>query len=257
MSAHNFMLKENAPAISESAMQRRTWLAESSISDFLFPVDYTDPHNTMDKLCAHLESGGSAVCVSTHPSTEDVPRGSKFFSQWQAIRNRRIAGPVAVHQRKLGELITRPFAIESVPVVTNHSRERRSYDRETIARYLHEYADLMIDVLSHNGTMIVASQADQMPKLTPPAVPVIDFILRRTHNAGLTNILFVPVGIEIAGMRDYSRARNITLQRHTYIFNVGLSYMGHEIETLSKEQGVTTDYWFYTQHLPLVSPEYR
>lgn len=251
------MSKENAHSIPERAIQWRTWLAESPISDLLLPIDYTDPHNTMDRLCDHLESGRSAVCVTTHPSIEDIARAGKFFSQWPTIRSRRIAGPAAAHQMKYVELVTKPFAVEKVPVVTQHSIDRRSYDRKTIAGYLREYSNLIVDSLSGNGILAVASQADQMPKLTPPTKEVINVILQRIHRAGITNILFVPMGIEITGIQDYSRARNITLQRHTYIFHVGKSYMDHEIRLLSEQQGMTPDYWFYTQQLPLVSPEYR
>ena len=238
-------------------MHWRRWIAESQISDLLLPIEHTDLHNTMARLCTHLESGGSAVVVPTHPSIEDIARAGKFLSQWPAIRSRRIVGPAAVHQMPFVELVTKPFDIEKVPVVTQHSLDRRPYDRETIAEYLHEYSDLIVDSLSHNSLLVATSQADQMPKLTPPTKPVIEFILQRIQKAGITNILFVPMGIEIKGMKDYSRARKLTPLRHTYIFHVGQSYMDQEIRELSKQQGMTTDHWFYTQQLPLIPPEYR
>lgn len=257
MAAHTLMLKENAHSISQRAMHWRTWIAESPISDLLLPIEYTDPHHTMNRLCAHLESGGSAVVVPTHPSIEDIARAGKFVSQWPAIRSRRIVGPAAVHQMKFVEFVTKPFEVEKVPVVTQHSLDRRQYSREVRVKYLREYSDLIVDSLLHNSLLVATSQADQMPKLTPPTKPVIDFILQRIRKAGITNVLFVPMGIEIKGMQDYPRSRNITLQRHKYIFHVGPSYMDHEVRLLSEQQGMTTDYWFYTQQLPLVSPEYR
>lgn len=251
------MSKENAPSVSQRAMYWRTWLAESPISDLLLPIEHTDSHNTVGRLCAHLESGGSAVVVPTHPSIEDIARAGKFLSQWPAIRSRRLVGPAAVHQMPFVEVVTKPFDIEKVPVVTQHSLDRKPYGRETIAEYLRDYSDLIVDSLSHNSLLVATSQADQMSKLTPPTKPVIEFILQRLQKAGITNILFVPMGIEIKGMRDYSRARKITPLRHTYIFHVGQSYTDQEIRELSKQQGMTTDYWFYTQQLPLVPPEYR
>lgn len=257
MAAHTFMSKETAHSISASAMKNRTWLAESWISNLLFPIEYTDPHNTMDRLCAHLESGGSVVVVPTHPSIEDIARAGKFLSQWPAIRSRRLIGPAAVHQMPFVELVTKPFDFEKVPVVTQHSLDGRPYERKTIVEYLRGYADLIVDSMSHNSVLVATSQADQMPEFSPPTKPVIDYILHRLKEARIRNVLFVPMGIEIKGMKDYSRARNLTLQRHTYIFHVGPSYMDQEIRELSKQQGMTTDYWFYTQQLPLVPAQYR
>ena len=263
------MPKENEqPEVNEhsvplKAITARKILAESWGFKELFPIGYTDPYRTMDRLCEHLESGGSAVGVSTHPSLEDVLRVFKFYFQWPEIRERRFGGPAAVHQMKLINLFSKPVSAETAPVVTEHSidnkrkKHKEPYDRITISRYLRGYNNLIIDILGNNGLLIVASQADQAPILKPPEKDPVKVVLDRITKANLQNVLIIPMGFEIEGIEDYSKVRHVTAKRSTYVFHVGKSYTSTELLAISEDRKMTPDYFIYIQQRQLVPPAYR
>ncbi|HUD19042.1 MAG TPA: hypothetical protein VMR81_01165 [Patescibacteria group bacterium] len=251
--------------ISESAIHWREGLAFSSFSESVFPVDFTDPFNAMGQLCRHLEYGGSSVIVFTHPTMEDIFRVGRFFNQWKSIRERRIGIPAAIHQKLIVNLVTKPFDIDKAWLVTEHTKDRvlteglpvpRKF-RQRIAEGLRQYNELINNTLTYNGTLAVAATADQAAKLTPPEKPgVVDHIMRRIKRSGLSNILFVPIGIEIPGIRDYDQARNVTLARYPYTIHVGKTFMDYEIETAIMDEQMTPDYFVYVRLRPLVTPEY-
>ena len=257
MAAHLGMSKENGHVIPESARFWRAKLADSWVSEKVFPIRYTDPYNTMDQLCDHLKKGHSAVVDTTHPGLEDLARDLKFLLQWDAVRQRRIVGPAAVHWMSIVEPISHVFALESSPVVTEHSLQRKNYDRKTQAKYLQDYSNLMTDSLAHNSVLVATSSADQASLLVPPAKAVLGFILSRTEKAHISDVMYVPMGIEIEGLTDYSGVRDISLQRHPYIFHVGKSYTDEELRKISTSRNITPDYFMYLNQRELVPPGYR
>ncbi len=251
------MIYEHERGISASAITWRKRLAEHPISDILFPISYRDPFNTMPRISMHMESGGSAVAVTTHPSIEDVMRLGKFFVTWEAIRTRHMGGPAAVHQKFFVDLATGLFDMEKAYIPTQHTRDRRPVTDGEEMRALVNYRKMIVKLLRNNSLLAIESQADQMSRLERPAKPVVDFVMSAIKSQHIPDILVVPIGIEIEGIHgNYEQARNVSLARHPYIFNVGQGYSAEEVIELSAREHISTDDFIYMRHRSLVSPEY-
>lgn len=251
------MVQERESVVSKSAKVWRKRLAEHPISDILFPIGYRDPFNTMTRVSVHMESGGSVVAVTTHPSIEDIMRMGRFFVKWEAIRTRHMGGPAAVHQKFFVDLATGIFDMDKAYIPTQHTRDRRPVTDGEEMRALVNYRKLIVKLLQHNSLLAIESQADQMSRLEPPTKPVVDFVMSAIKSQHIPQVLVVPIGIEIEGIHgNYENVRNISFARHPYVFNVGQAYTAEEVMELSAKENISTDEFMYIRHRSLVAPEY-
>lgn len=248
---------EHEPVISASTIKWRKRLAEHPISNALFPIEYRDPLNTLSGVDLHLKSGGSVLMVITHPSIEDIMRVGKLLVKSEVIRERRIGGPAAVHQKVFVDLATAPFDFESAYVPTRHTRNKRKVSGGEDMGALIRFKNLVIGLLENNSVLVIESQADQKSSLSRPTIKPVELIMRIIKAKHIPNVHVVPIGIEIEGIHgDYEHARNITLARHRYLFNVGRAFTAEKIIALMDENNIAPDDFIYIQHRTLVSPEY-
>lgn len=238
-------------------IQKRTRFAENPLWNRLLRIRETDPYHSLERADDHLESGGSMVYLSTHPSIEDAARAALLLARRPAVAKRHVLVPAAIHQMWLVNRTIAPYlGIEAVPIITQHSLEKGTYSVREQFMYLRRYIDRLADVLSHNGVAAGAFQADQEPRLEPPKKRMIKLIFDITDRYNIDNVGFVFMGIDIVG-RDIQKSRNLTLVRYPYHFTVGRFFLKDEFRREADRADLTLDQFAYRQFIPLVPAAYR
>jgi len=236
--------------------------ATASAISKLFPYEVTENSFPLDDIRTYAEDGYGIIMVYNHLTKSDHVRAAAVIvDEVEAVKTRRIASPIALHQVKmLAKLLGRVGKVELLPVVTNDTREKFKEEGKKLpplreqAKMAKDYMQSGVEVLREGGVLAVAPQIGRRSALGEPEGKVIERFLSEFDDG---RIVFLFVGLGITGVRDYSEEGidGYNVRKH-YSVTFGRPMTRVELEITANDSRTTVDNIVFKELAKVVPPEY-
>ncbi|MEO6509247.1 MAG: hypothetical protein ABIO02_04790 [Patescibacteria group bacterium] len=175
------------------------------LMDTVFPRrEIIDVHGTLDALIPYMEQGNGVIFASSHPTRREAFELPYLVFTHPYLRDKFLNSALAKHQYKHWLAKWAELSGQNVvPIVTQHSSESL---REERGGGLNEFLDSSVQTLAMGGVEVFTPQGERRATIGKRTAALFN-IMNRADEKGVYNYAVIPVGVNIEGVTDYSKAR--------------------------------------------------